>query len=230
MAKGYAILQRKLEQLESDLLQVLSLPPETPCHQLLSEGIKQRFVFFTNLLSTELSSASSSPSHSSKTNYQLRHIANRLSQFESAFRDWDHHQISSLAAPASAETCSCTESCVNDDGDMGSTELGDQAFYEDDYDDDDNDDYVEVFEEPVVEEKATMTMAMAMATESVGVERDVKKEEEKEGRVWGWSRYCGVMGGGVVVGALLMGFVMVRFCDCFNCYLQHGDSLSLIPT
>ncbi|KAL7253816.1 hypothetical protein ACSBR1_008205 [Camellia fascicularis] len=229
MAKRYAILQRKLEQLESDLLQVLSLPPETPCHQLLSEGIKQRFIFFTNLLSTELASASASPSpsHSSKSNYQLRHLANRLSQFESAFRDWDHHQISSLTAPATAETCSCTESCVNDDGDLGSTELGDQAFYEDFYDDE-NDGYVEVFEEPVVEEKATMAMAMAM--ESVGVERDVKREEEKEGRVWGWRRYCGVMGGGVVVGALLMGFVMVSFCDCFNCYLQHGDSPSLIPT
>ncbi|KAL6972547.1 hypothetical protein U1Q18_002849 [Sarracenia purpurea var. burkii] len=190
MTKRYATLQRKLEELESSVAEVTALPAETPCHHLLSESIEQRLLFLNNLLSAEMASHPSKPHH-------LDHIAQKLAYLESVFRHWDDHQTDSAAAEADAlgpfdvaSTCSCTESCLNDDGE--------------DFD---------VFEDlPAVEENAPI--------ESV---RDGKREEGRD-RMWAYFR---VWGSGVVLGAVLMGFVMVRFSGCFR-YTEYEGCL--IPT
>ncbi|CAK9135159.1 unnamed protein product [Ilex paraguariensis] len=192
MTKRYAILQKKLQELEYELVQVFALPAETPCHQLLSEGIEQRFLFLTNLLSAEIASNPSKPHH-------LHHIAQRLTELETAFRDWDDYRISVVNNFETGSICSCTQSCLNDDGEVLG-DLGSPVY-----------DVPETFYEAVVEEE--------VAEETVKVEKE-------EGRVWVWG-YCGVMASGVVLGAVSMAFVMVRFSGCFVYMASEGF---LIPT
>lgn len=118
MAKRYAILQKKLEELESQIHRVISLPPDTPCHQLLAEAIHQRFLFFSNLLSAETLLHPTKPHH-------LRHISQRLAQLQTAFSAWD--EFVTFSAPDQVDDgspCSCTESCLNDDDDDDCSELG----------------------------------------------------------------------------------------------------------
>ncbi|KAL5713119.1 hypothetical protein ACHQM5_015227 [Ranunculus cassubicifolius] len=110
MTKRYLVLQKKLEDIEIELREVLHLPPETPGHQLLSESLDRRFGFVRSLLSAELESSPSKPHH-------LYHIDQRLTELESTFREWDNFRTSSSANNFDAfSTCSCTESCLNDDG------------------------------------------------------------------------------------------------------------------
>ncbi|PSR93339.1 hypothetical protein CEY00_Acc27951 [Actinidia chinensis var. chinensis] len=109
MTKRYAVLQKKLEELESSLALVFSLSPETTaCHHLLSDDFHKRFLFLTNLLQAEIASHPSKPRH-------LAHIAHRLTQLESAFCDWDLHLTDSNHLDA-VSTFSFTESCLDEDG------------------------------------------------------------------------------------------------------------------
>ena len=109
ITKRYAILQKKLKELESELDQLFSLPPETPYNQRFSQDIQQRFLFLKNLLSAEIASRPRKP-------YHLQHIAQRLLELEAAFQEWDSFQTSALDHVEKGSTCSCTESCLNDDG------------------------------------------------------------------------------------------------------------------
>ena len=111
-------MQKKLKELESELDQVFSLPLEAPYHQRFSQDIQQRFLFLKNLLSAEIASHPRKP-------YHLQHIAQRLLELEAAFQEWDSFQTSSPDHVEKGSTCSCTESCLNDDGEAaeGSSEL-----------------------------------------------------------------------------------------------------------
>lgn len=68
MTKRYSILQRKLQELESELSQRFSLPATTACSQLLLEDIEQRFAFLKNLLSAEVASHPSKPTTCTTSN------------------------------------------------------------------------------------------------------------------------------------------------------------------
>ncbi|KAL9409461.1 hypothetical protein AB3S75_047790 [Citrus x aurantiifolia] len=183
MAKrSYSILQKKLKELESVLSELLSLPPETPNynHQLYAQDIEQRFEFVRKLLSAEITS--SNP----KKRYHLQHIARRLAELESIFKEWDNFKaltvVEHFEPPVS--TCSCAESCVNDNDGDGDGDVSPKSY------------------EGLMEEEVN----------NVGE----KKEEKRViiGGVLG--KYVGVMGAGVVIGMALMGLVIVKFSSCFN--------------
>ncbi|CAK9161088.1 unnamed protein product [Ilex paraguariensis] len=196
MTKRYAILRKKLRELESELVQVFALPTETPCHQLLSEGIEQRFLFLTNLLSAEVASNPSKPHH-------LRHIAQRLIELETAFRNWDNYTTLVVHNFDTASTCSCSQSCLNDDGEV-LPGPGSPVY-----------DAPKTYYEAVAEEKVPAEEMVKLESE-----REVKEEE---GSDWVW-RYCWVMSTGVMLGAVCMGFVMVGFSGCFQ-YIEHEGLL-----
>ncbi|KAK9292283.1 hypothetical protein L1049_020247 [Liquidambar formosana] len=203
MTKRYAILQKKLQELESELNQVFTFPAENPCHQLLSEGIDQRFVFLNNLLSAEIASHPKKPHH-------LEHIAHRLVELETAFHDWDDFRTSAIDHIDTISTCSCTESCLNDDDGEGSDGLDSRVCEEDD---------VQVFYDGVIEEKPPEEEVVVAKVEP---ERVVRREEVV--RVW-IRKYGGVMASGVLLGMVLMGLLMVRFSGCFH-YIEHGFSVT----
>ncbi|KAF6152398.1 hypothetical protein GIB67_038021 [Kingdonia uniflora] len=106
MAKRYAILQKKLEELESDLKNVLT--SETPRNTTLSESVERKFGFARSLLTAEMESHPNKPQH-------LNHIDQRLTELETAFRNWDNPGFSHFDHIDTASTCSCTESCLNED-------------------------------------------------------------------------------------------------------------------
>ena len=109
MTKRYSILQSKLHELESILDDLLLHGPETQSHDSLSKDIKQKIAFIRNLLSAEVASHPSKPHH-------LQHISHRLATLEKAFHDWDTYRTLSYEELDKDSTCSCTESCLNDDG------------------------------------------------------------------------------------------------------------------
>lgn len=127
MAKrSYSILQKKLKELESVLSELLSLPLETPNynHQLYAQDIEQRFEFVRKLLSAEITS--SNP----KKRYHLQHVARRLAELESIFKEWDNYKaltvVEHFQPPVS--TCSCAESCVNDDDGDGDGDISPKSY------------------------------------------------------------------------------------------------------
>ncbi|KAF2311717.1 hypothetical protein GH714_026353 [Hevea brasiliensis] len=193
MTKPNSILDKKLEELESKLNQVL----ETPYHELYSQDIQQSLDFLKTLLSAEITSSPSKPHH-------FQHIA-KISDLETAFGNWnefrttithDHVKqengyVEALVeddekAPLEKEgtthdyvemfsTCSCTESCLNDEGEA-SPEMQEH-----------------VVKALVEDEKAPL-----------------KRKGEKG---VGW--VLGSMAGGMLIGMALMGFVMARIFDNF---------------
>lgn len=133
MTQRYKTLQEKLQELEAKLSLVFSLPAGSRHHHLNSECIQQRFAFLKNLLSAEIASRPSKPSH-------LRHIGKRLDELETAFREhWNdvvedcsksvgHVNIINNNYLDTSSVCSCDESSVEDDGeatiDLTSPDLG----------------------------------------------------------------------------------------------------------
>lgn len=231
MTKRYSILQKKIQELESELNCVFSLAAQTqthtPCPDAVLEDIHQKFVFVSNLLSAELASGPYKPHH-------LYHIARRLSELERAFLGWDGFKTSALNFEDNASTCSCsTESCLNDDGEA-SDDLGSPVNYEED---------PERFSQGLHEEKALVEFGGGLNHDNllqaelldclvekrakegiVGVgliEKDVKGKQKKVGI----GRLCGAraMAGGVLVlGMALMGYAMGRFYGCFYYVEQPG--------
>ncbi|XP_028753505.1 uncharacterized protein LOC114713085 [Neltuma alba] len=127
MTKRCSILQSKLQELESKLHEALLLHDHDDQHQYLAEDIKQKFVFIKSLLSAEISSsppASTTPHH-------LQHVARRIHQLEDAFLKWHSSRgFSGGEEFEVASSCSCTESCFNDDGGEAGGELNVAEFAE----------------------------------------------------------------------------------------------------
>lgn len=99
MSKRYTILVKKLEELETGLVQLLChLPADDETSSSysnnLSRDIEQKLEFLKNLLSTELltSASNQNPSRRPADDRSLRnslaHISQRLAQLESSLRQW----------------------------------------------------------------------------------------------------------------------------------------------
>ncbi|KAF8008672.1 hypothetical protein BT93_K2361 [Corymbia citriodora subsp. variegata] len=200
MTKRYFMLQRKLEDTESELKTVFSLPAsETPSRQFLSECIRQRLLFLNNLLSAEFASNPKQPQH-------LCHVARRLTDLEATFRAWDNDEDE--AGPAEdASVCSCTESCLRDDGSEGGEDTKEDSAVD------------EWNDLPVTEEGD----GLAKGLES---EERAKEGREKVGERGKLRRVVNIVGGMVVVGAV----VMAMFSGFVLRHLDHGDAFVVTPT
>jgi hypothetical protein len=215
MTKRYSILQRKLQELEFELSQVFSLPATTQCSQPLLEDIRQRFVFVNNLLSAEVASHPSKPHH-------LHHIQQRLTELERNFRACE--SFKTHVDDDNASRCSCTESCLNDDG-KASADSGSPVYEEG----------PKKFSLGFVEEKARVEFSGGILNQenvlqagyfNCLVEEKAKQETkgEEERRV-GVRSLCGAMAIGAVLGMALMCSVMVRFSGCFQYYAEPRSFL-----
>ncbi|KAK8598837.1 hypothetical protein V6N13_076783 [Hibiscus sabdariffa] len=243
MTKRYTTLQKKLKELESQLNQALSLPLETTSHQSFSQDIQQRFLFLNNLLSAEVSSGPRNPFH-------LQHIAKRVLELEAAFKEWDSFQSSAPDHVEEGSACSCTESCLNDDGESetaaeeGSTELISlsdleqaaeastelslakagldfEGFKEQDH----KVEHVEKHDRSEEEEEEDWVEA----TKRIMIREEGEGEEMKGA----WLGECWAplpLASGVLIGMLLMVVFMVRFSGCFHCYEDTDYTHSLPPT
>ncbi|XAR66138.1 hypothetical protein NMG60_11012242 [Bertholletia excelsa] len=221
MTKRYHILRKKLAELETRLSQLLALAPETPHSHLLSDDVDQRFVFLKNLLSAEIASGPSKPHH-------LGHIHRHVNDLYSAFRQWDAG-VNGGAPGGQPEdlvdaksTCSCTESCLNDDGECcPDSDLpgwnDPEEFYEPNTGSPGREGPREVFYE-TVEEKAPLV-------ELYSVGERGKNMKSGDGKSCSW-KYCAAVFGAAVLAAA-GGFAVARFYGCFH-YTEPGGYL--IPT
>ncbi|KAF9622214.1 hypothetical protein IFM89_030072 [Coptis chinensis] len=205
MAKRYAVLQKKLEELELELKDAFNFPIETPSHQLLSENLDRRFGFFRSLLAAEMDSHPSKPHH-------LHHIDQRLTELETAFQEWDNSKTLPFTnhIDDNASTCSCTESCFDDDGDDDFVDMGRGEMT--------------VYENPefdFVEEKKDVEENMERV-----------KEDVKEEKVIGSRNLDGNMRMVVLFGLGVVGLVMAWICyACFCSYKEDMDmEFFLTPT
>ncbi|KAJ4955726.1 hypothetical protein NE237_012509 [Protea cynaroides] len=203
MAKrSYALLQNKLKELESELNQVMN-------HQLLSESINGKFTFLKSLLSAEFQS------HPQNTHH-LRHISERLEELESAFKDWDTFGTSSVDHIDTASTCSCTDSCFNDDEIQDQLQDGDGGGSPPDLD-------PEIDFEGVIQEQEQEQQPMATVKQAEGC------GEREERRLRNGNKVSSVMSGVVMLTAVaLLGVVMASFSGSF-CY-KTGLEGFLTPT
>ncbi|XVE56374.1 hypothetical protein DITRI_Ditri04bG0004100 [Diplodiscus trichospermus] len=223
MTKRYAILQKKLKELESELKQAVALPPETPHRRRFSQDIQQRFLFLRNLLSAEITSGPRKP-------YHLQRLGQKLLELETAFQEWDSFQISTPDHVEKGSTCSCTESCLNDDGEPaeGSSELmslSDLEHVAENSTDqfglggldlegfDDEDGLVSVPVSCVENLENTINEAdeteKRKEEERVWVEGEKSKMIKEKGNGVGYGKCLGSLASGVVIGMVLMAFFMV---------------------
>lgn len=227
MTKSYSILQKKLQELDSQLVIICSLQADPPIiHQLLAQDFEQRLVFLKNLLSAEIASHPTKPHH-------LNHMSHRLDYIESTFRDWDTTGPTALHHLDNASSCSCTESCLNDDGevlppddhDLGSPVnsegfLGDKALVE--Y----NRGLVETKEVPALEFSRCLVEEVDKGKdERVMVEIDekvVRKEFQAGSTRVGGGLLCGAVTTGMVLGMALMSLCMVLFSGGFPYAVDAG--------
>lgn len=215
MTKRCSILQKKLKELESILYQLLSLPPETPFnHQLYAQDIDQRFEFVRKLLSAEIASHPKKP-------YHLQHIARRLTELEAIFKEWDSLKaLTVLDHFEPVSTCSCRESCLDNEGDEGdaevSPELGSPGLEE-----------AQKFYQGLVEEEQVHGVEEKEigADDDEAAEKDVKREDK---RICVVGKYVGVMAVGIMLGMAFTGLIMARFSGCFNCV--KDSNFLLTPT
>ncbi|WCJ36485.1 hypothetical protein M5689_017682 [Euphorbia peplus] len=109
MTKGYKILRKKLQEVETLLKKVLFLPPETPQHEQDAEDIEQRLDFLNNLFTAEVSSNPENAHH-------LKHIGKKLVLLENVFKQWNEFRTTpDNKSLDTVSACSCNESCFNDD-------------------------------------------------------------------------------------------------------------------
>ncbi|KAK6794284.1 hypothetical protein RDI58_007737 [Solanum bulbocastanum] len=197
MTKRYGILRKKLEKLESDLHLLFTFPPDSATHEILSHAIEQQLEFLNHLLAAEITSSPSKPRH-------LYHIGRRLNELETVFDLHSQQQLdgNNMNDHDAASVCSCSESCINDDG------------------------------EAAVERNFVDSMVNYDVPEDSPVVdiKDVDDVEEVDGEEEGNiinGRYFGVLGCGVMMGAVCVGFIVLRFYDCFLVIQPSGF---LVPT
>ncbi|KAI6672234.1 hypothetical protein NL676_000140 [Syzygium grande] len=206
MTKRYFMLQRKLEDTESELRSVFSLPASaTPSRQFLSQCIRQRLLFLNNLLSAEFASDPKQPQH-------LRHVARRLANLEAAFHAWDQDEAEAgredeADCAEDASVCSCTESCLRDNDDDGGEDTKEDLA-------------VDEWNDLLVTEEGD-----GLVKGSEGEERE-KEGKEKVGERGKSRRVVNMIGGMVVVGVA----VMAMFSGCVLRHLDNGDAVVVTPT
>ncbi|KAK2653546.1 hypothetical protein Ddye_013402 [Dipteronia dyeriana] len=205
MAKrSYSILQKKLQELETQLTGAFSLPPEAPYRHFYSQEIDQKFVFLNTLLSAEI--ASTSP----KKPFNLNHISQRVMDLEAEFRDWDN------------DDDNVRDSTIVDDHDHHNFETGSTCSYHNN-----NDDHVDNHDK---EDTDDDVVAESFSGGEEQVVKSTSREENnnnKRVRVCSAGKYVVVMASGVVIGMALM----VRFSGCFQYnYFNHNTNRLLIPT
>ncbi|KAJ4951044.1 hypothetical protein NE237_027876 [Protea cynaroides] len=203
MVMGYELLQKKLQEIATQLEYAAALPLDTPYHQLLSiaEGLDARFTFLKNLQSAEIQSQSQKP-------HELDHIAQVYENLKSIFKDWCSFRISTRFCTESgpnnfifvehkdsggsspdhdnASRRSYTESCLNDDRSLDSHSSQDPG----------------IFLEGVIQEEQAVAKVKA---EGCG-QRERKKEES---RLWlSGNGVCAVLSGVVMISVAVVGVVM----------------------
>lgn len=194
MTKPNLILHKKLQECEAKLNEIL----ETPYQEFYSDDqvqdIQKSLGFLKNFLSAEITSSPPIP-------HQLQQIANRISDLETNFRNWNDFRATTAMHNCieRSSTCSCTESCLNDDGEASPPQV----------------------QENVVEDEKAPPEKEGIKVEEW--REDLKKEEKRGGRIFG------TMAGGMLIGMALMGFVMVKFCACFPC-AETSTPMCLPPT
>ncbi|CAN4085294.1 unnamed protein product [Withania somnifera] len=193
MTKRYVVLRKKLEKLESDLHFLFTFPPDTATHKILTHSIEQQLEFLNHLLAAEIASCPSKPQH-------LHHIARRLNERETAFLHSQKQSEGNINDHDAASVCSCSKSCLNDDGEAAvERDSGDSPV---NYD---------------VQEDSSVVDIKGMD--------DIEEVDGEENRNNG--RYFGILGCGMMMGTICIGFVMVKFYDCFLVIQPSGF---LVPT
>ncbi|KAI3471049.1 hypothetical protein Pfo_027712 [Paulownia fortunei] len=197
MTQRSVILQKKLHELEFELADVFRLPPHLqpgPRHRFFFDDVEQRFIFLKNLLSAEVASR---PQNTD----QLHEIGEKLTGLEAAFRGWDKYRTSALNIylDDTLSVCSdCTQTLLNDDVEANAVLGSDSPVV-----------VAESFDGQESPEK--------------WLDENVKKEES--GRIWGkFGKYCGVFGGGMIIGAICM----IKFSSSSD-FIQY-EAFLLPPT
>ncbi|KAF5197283.1 hypothetical protein FRX31_013131 [Thalictrum thalictroides] len=211
MTKRYAVIQKKLEQLESELKDVINFPAETtPFHQLVSESVERRFSFLRSFLTAEIETHPSKPHH-------LYHMDQRLAELETAFHEWDNFTTFSPTNHIdTASTCSCTESCLNDDVGEDITDMsggggggGELTVYE-------NPEFV--FEDEKKEEVDT-------GFEKVQLGGTEGKKLFWRGKFHGFMRWAVMFGLGLL--GFILGYINYECCSC--CYKEVIEMEYFLP-
>ncbi|KAL2329360.1 hypothetical protein Fmac_022787 [Flemingia macrophylla] len=222
MTKRYKNLQARLQELTCILEEALLLSPESESYDSISNDIKHKLGFIGKLLSAEVASHPSEPHH-------LHHMSERLNTLEREFHNWDSFRSLPYHDFDKDSTCSCTDSCLNDDGDE--TELiafeTPQEFLPDS-----NCEKAEATG-CVDEDKKTGEMDELASAEDLFEDFDGYKEHveydgalliktnglEREERV---GNKCCALAAGVVIGIIFMAFIMVNVFNCFRFVEQVG--------
>ncbi|CAH9090754.1 unnamed protein product [Cuscuta epithymum] len=244
MSRRYTKLRKKLRELETGVVELLTLPPESPHRHSLSDGVEERLDSLKALLSSEMSSSSDvNPDH-------LLQIAEILSELDIAFR--------CAAATGDGHECSSPSGGGSNAGQIDMADLGFKVYdvpeeLTDDYAGEESkgkeEDYEErrrdwpsingVKEEGGEERQRDWRLINGVKEEGdEGWRRDgrlihaVKEEGDEERRrifaavngikeesamVWthtGNNIYK-VWGTGVVIGAFSMAVFMTKFSACF---------------
>ncbi|VFQ99593.1 unnamed protein product [Cuscuta campestris] len=112
MARRYTTLRKKLRELETAVVELFTLPPESPHRHRLSDGVEERLGALKALLSSEMSSVpDANPDN-------LLQIAEILSELDMAFR----------CAAAVGSGGSDRGRSPSGDGDAGSVDMSDLGF------------------------------------------------------------------------------------------------------
>lgn len=245
MTKRYSILQKKLQELEFQLNSIFSFS-EDHIDDDLSADIRQRLAFAKSLLAAEMACHPTKPQH-------LSHMSHRLDALDNAFLDWSgfgnypvHHHVDE------ASSCSCTESCLNDDGEVSDevppplvspvyrdaeVVLEDDVLSEEGFEDDDDRFAMVEHDHEGLDEETASFGDVAFLDCLVGEKRDCgvgdKIETDHERVVYvekgkeSW--FSRAVAGGMVLGMAFMGFVMTIFSGCFEDYNRQFDNF-LAPT
>ncbi|CAH9121630.1 unnamed protein product [Cuscuta epithymum] len=242
MSRRYTKLRKKLRELETGVVELLTLPPESPHRHSLSDGVEERLDSLKALLSSEMSSASDvNPDH-------LLQIAEILSELDIAFR--------CAAATGDADECLSPSGGGSNAGQIDMADLGFKVYdvpeeLTDDYAGEESkgkEDYEErrrdwplsngVKEEGGEERQRDRRLINGVEEGDEEWRRDGRlingiKEEGREERrrilpavngvkeesamVWAraGNNFYKVWGTGVVVGAFSMAVFMAKFSACF---------------
>lgn len=216
MARKYTTLRKKLRELEAKVVEMLTLPPETPHHHLLSDGVEQRLGSLKALVSEEIAAhpLPAKPAH-------LMRITEKLSELEVAFREWSAAAVSGVD-----DDCSCggggSESSLNDDGgdgndgDIDMADLGFKVY-----------DVPKELREDDGKEKEEKERCTDERPHFVRPPPPYNGGGEEAVVVWDAGKYYRVWATGAVLGAFSMAVFMARFSACFYAIEYLGP---LTPT